>query len=82
MTSALAEPAKAPELVERSGEFDVAAFTKRVSRPAEIRQVWDSGRLYPQILGGVKNSLNGLEFGFGIAADRLAIAAMRIALFR
>jgi intracellular sulfur oxidation DsrE/DsrF family protein len=62
------------DLVEKPGEFDLAAFTKRVSRPAEIRQVWDAGKLYPQILGGVKNSLNGLQFGFHIAADEVALA--------
>jgi len=63
-----------PELVEKSGEFDSGAFTKRVSRPADIRQVWDAGKLYPQILGGVKNSLNALQFSLGISADRLATA--------
>jgi len=73
-SSVLADTGSAAPLVENSTEFDIAAFTKRVSRPADIRQVWDAGKWYPQILGGVKNSLNGLQFGFGIAADRLAIA--------
>lgn len=36
--------------------------------------MWDAGELHPQILGAVKNSLNGLQFGFGIAAGRLATA--------
>jgi intracellular sulfur oxidation DsrE/DsrF family protein len=61
-------------LVEPAGEFDVAAFNKRVSRGAEVRHVWDAGKLYPQILGGVKNSLNGLQFGFGIAPNRIVTA--------
>jgi intracellular sulfur oxidation DsrE/DsrF family protein len=61
-------------LVEKSGEFDVAAFSKIVARGADVRHVWDAGKLYPQILGGVKNSLNGLQFGFGIAATRIATA--------
>ena len=37
-------------LVEQAGEFDVAAFMKRVSRDADVRHVWDAGKLYPQIL--------------------------------
>jgi intracellular sulfur oxidation DsrE/DsrF family protein len=74
MLAAAASEADAIGLVEKSGEFDVAGFNKLVSRSAEIRQVWDAGPLHPQILGGVKNSLNGLQFGFGIAATRLATA--------
>jgi len=74
-SGALADSARPVlDLVEKSGEFDIAAFTRRVSRPANVRPLWDAGKLYPQILGGVKNSLNGLEFGFGMAADRLATA--------
>jgi len=69
-----ADEADAAALVEKAGEFDVAGFNRLVSRSAEVRQVWDAGKLYPQILGGVKNSLNGLQFGFGIAATRLATA--------
>ncbi len=73
-TAARSAPADAVGLVETSDEFDLAAFDKRVSRSAEIRQVWDAGRLYPQILGGVKNSLNGFQFGMGIAADHVVTA--------
>lgn len=73
-TALSAAEADAVDLVEKAGEFDVAGFNKRVSRSAEVRQVWDAGKLYPQILGAVKNSLNGLQFGFGIAATHLATA--------
>jgi intracellular sulfur oxidation DsrE/DsrF family protein len=62
------------ELVQTTAEFDVAAFAKRVSRAAEVRHVWDAGALNPRILGGVKNSLNGLQFGFGIEPGQLATA--------
>ena len=61
-------------LVEKAGEFDIAAFTKRVSRDAQVRQVFDADKLHPQILGAVKNALNGLQFGFGIAPDQIATA--------
>lgn len=68
---------KTPEkigLVEMKTQFDLAGFTRAVDRTADVRQVWDAGELHPQILGSVKNGLNGLQFGFGIAADRLATA--------
>jgi len=62
------------ELVETTAEFDVGTFVRRVSRSADIRHVWDAGTLNPQILGGVKNALNGLQFGFGIDPSRIATA--------
>jgi intracellular sulfur oxidation DsrE/DsrF family protein len=74
VTAASPREAEAMGLVETAREFDLAAFTRLVSREAEIRQVWDAGKLYPPILGAVKNALNGLQFGFGIAPDRLATA--------
>jgi intracellular sulfur oxidation DsrE/DsrF family protein len=72
----VAQPGEAAgiELVEQAGEFDLAAFARRVSRDADVRHVWDSGSLRPTILGGVKNALNGLQFGFGIAPSRIATA--------
>jgi intracellular sulfur oxidation DsrE/DsrF family protein len=73
-TALSAAEADAAALVEKAGEFDVGGFNRLVSRSAEVRQVWDAGKLYPQILGAVKNSLNGLQFGFGIPAARLATA--------
>jgi intracellular sulfur oxidation DsrE/DsrF family protein len=71
-----AQPAGAAnlELVETTGEFNVTAFTKRVSRAADVRQVWDAGVLNPLILGGAKNALNGLQFGFGFDPSRIATA--------
>jgi hypothetical protein len=60
------------ELVEPASEFNLAAFTKLVTQPADIRQVWDAGGYHPLILGAVKNSLNGYQFGFGIAPGRIS----------
>ena len=61
------------KFVERKADFDEAAFDKAVSRPADIRQVFEPVGFNPTILNSVKNSLNGLEFGFGYSADRIAI---------
>lgn len=60
--------------VERSADFDAAAFGKLLGRPAKIRQVVEQVAFKPGILSNVKNSLNGLQFGFGYAPDEIAIA--------
>jgi intracellular sulfur oxidation DsrE/DsrF family protein len=61
-------------LVETASQFDTAAFHHAVETHAEVRQVWDAGELRPTILGAVKNSLNGLQFGFGVAPSDTAVA--------
>lgn len=60
-------------LVETKAQFDFAGFAKAVDKAADVRQVWDANELHPQILGGVKNSLNGLQFGFGIDPTRISM---------
>ena len=61
------------KFVERKEDFDEAAFANAVSRPADIRQVFEPVGFNPTILNSVKNSLNGLEFGFGYPANRITI---------
>jgi intracellular sulfur oxidation DsrE/DsrF family protein len=66
-TAACSTTSDAIGLVEKPGEFDLSAFTKMIAGPAEVRTVFDGGaELHPTILGGVKNALNGWEFGFGV----------------
>lgn len=60
--------------VERAGDFNGAEFARIVGRPADVRQLWEAVAFKPAIFNNVKNSLNGLRFGFGYAADRLALA--------
>jgi hypothetical protein len=36
-----------------------------------VRQVWDAAAIHPRLLGSVKNSLNGLTFGFGVSRERI-----------
>lgn len=60
--------------VERKADFDNAAFAAAVGKPADIRQVWEVIAFNPKVLSNVKNSLNGLQFGFGYPANRIAIA--------
>lgn len=61
-------------LVERRAQFDAAAFDAVVGRPAEIRQLIEAIAFKPVLWNNVKNSLNGLQFGYGHAADQIAIA--------
>lgn len=70
--AALAVPG-GTNLVERRANFDEAAFRRAVERPdAEIRQLCETVSFHPGILNNVKNALNGLQFGYGYPADRLA----------
>ncbi len=61
-------------LVERRADFDEAAFARIVGRPARIRQVVESVAFNPTTLNNVKNSFNGLQFGYGYAPDAIAVA--------
>lgn len=61
-------------LVERKADFDEAAFAKVVGRPADVRIVIEAIAFRPQVFANVKNALNGLQFGFGYAPGRIAIA--------
>ena len=75
VTDACAKSANALELVEARSEFDYAAFSKLVDRPFAVRQLWDVDGYEPLALGGMKNALNGYEFGFGIAPSRIGLIA-------
>ena len=62
------------EYVEPATEFNAGAFAKLVDGAADIRQVWDGGGYHPLVLGAIKNSLNGLQFGYGISPERTLTA--------
>lgn len=61
-------------LVERKADFDAESFAKIVGRDAQIRQLYEAVSFKPSLLNNVKNSFNGLQFGFGYPADAIAIA--------
>jgi intracellular sulfur oxidation DsrE/DsrF family protein len=74
--SGIAGPAAVPggtHRVERRADFDEDAFAAAVGRPAEIRQVYEATSFAPGMLGSIKNSFNGLQFGFGYPAAQIAI---------
>lgn len=60
--------------VERSADFDAQGFDAVVGRPAAIRQLYEAVTFTPAVLGSIKNSFNGLQFGYGYPAGQIAIA--------
>ena len=61
------------DFVERSANFDAAAFARAVDKPANIRQVWEAVAFRPALFNNMKNGLNGLHFGFGYPAERITM---------
>ncbi|HET9028621.1 MAG TPA: hypothetical protein VFN49_00460 [Candidatus Aquilonibacter sp.] len=61
-------------LVERKADFDEAAFRKLLGRPADIRFLIEQISFKPGALANVKNALNGLAFGYGYNASKIAMA--------
>jgi intracellular sulfur oxidation DsrE/DsrF family protein len=74
-TDACAKSASALEMVETKAEFDYPAFVRLVNRPFDIRQLWDVNGYVPTALGAMKNAYNGYQFGYGIPAASIGIAA-------
>ena len=60
--------------VERKSDFDEAAFAKLLGRPADIRQLFEAIAFRPGMWSNVKNSLNGLQYGYGYAPAGIAVA--------
>jgi len=60
--------------VEAKADFDEMLFEQTIGRPAEIRQLFEAVSFHPQMFGNVRNTLNGLVFGFGYASERVAVA--------
>jgi hypothetical protein len=64
------------QLVWRASEWKLAEFQKLVNHPARIKQVYDIVQIGDgKFLNDIKNSLNGLRFGFGIPERQIKIAA-------
>jgi hypothetical protein len=61
-------------LVERKSNFDAAAFDHAVGRTAQIRQLYEAVAFKPTLWNNVKNSFNGLQFGFGYPAGSIIVA--------
>lgn len=69
-------PALHAQLVDRSSDWKLSEFQHLVNTPARIKQVYD---IIPigegKFLNNIKNSLNGLHFGFGYPAHQIQVVA-------
>ncbi len=59
--------------VERRSDFDAQGFARAVGGRAQIRQVYEAIAFHPAILNNIKNSFNGLQFGFGYPPDAISL---------
>lgn len=64
------------QLVWKASEWKLAEFKKLVDDPARIKQVYDVVQIGDgKFLNNIKNSFNGLKFGFAIPERQIKIAA-------
>lgn len=64
------------QLVWKTTDWKLADFQTLVKHPARVKQVYDIVPINDgKFLNNVKNSLNGLEFGFGVPRAELKIVS-------
>lgn len=69
------QPAEA-QLVWKTTEWKLAKFQELVKEPARVKQVYDVVQIGGgKFLNNVKNSLNGLSFGFGVPEKQIKVVA-------
>lgn len=72
---AMASAANA-QLVEKASDWKIADFDRLVGNSSRVKQVFDENQIGGgKFLNNIKNSLNGLQFGFNIPADQIKIVA-------
>jgi hypothetical protein len=70
---AVSAPADA-QLVYKSTDWNVAEFDRLIKNRARVKQVFDETQIGGgRFLNNIKNSLNGLQFGFNIPAEQIKI---------
>ncbi|MBV8118206.1 MAG: hypothetical protein JOZ01_09515 [Candidatus Eremiobacteraeota bacterium] len=60
-------------LIARKDHFDWPAFDRLAGGDADIKQVWEAFSFRPPVFNNLKNSLNGLQYGFGFEPDRIRL---------
>lgn len=79
--AALGMAAEAPrtahaQLVWKGAQWKLASFRKLVNHPAEVKQLWNVTQIGGgKFLNGIKNSLNGLCYGFDVPKDQIKLVA-------
>src|SRR5258708_12938463 len=62
------------QLVYTKSEWKVGEFDQLAKNPAQVKQVYDVTQIAEGgFLNNIKNSLNGLHFGFGIPVEKIKI---------
>lgn len=65
-----------PQLVDKRSDWEIAEFGRLVTNPYRVKQVFDENRIGEgKFLINIKNSLNGLHFGFNIPSDQIKVIA-------
>lgn len=66
----------AAQLVWNTSDWKLNEFRKLVTHSAQIKQVYDVTRIDEgRFLNNIKNSLNGLRFGFAIPEEQIKVVA-------
>lgn len=64
------------QLVYTTADWNRSGFDRIVKNPARVKQVYDAVAIDEgKFLNNIKNSLNGLHFGFGVPVDQIKIVA-------
>jgi len=64
------------QLVYTKSDWKVSEFNQLAKNPAKVKQVYDISQISGgKFLNNIKNSLNGLHFGFGIPHEQIKIVA-------
>src|SRR4030088_1086165 len=64
------------QLVYTKSDWKLSEFNQLAKNPAAVKQVYDVTRIAEGgFLNNIKNSLNGLHFGFGIPEEQIKIVA-------
>jgi intracellular sulfur oxidation DsrE/DsrF family protein len=75
VTVAAATSGANAQLVEKASEWNIAEFERLVKHPSRVKQVFDENGIGGgRFLNNVKNSLNGLHFGFNLSPTQVKIA--------
>jgi hypothetical protein len=64
------------QLVYTKSDWKVSEFDQLAKNPARVKQLYDVTQIAEGgFLNNIKNSLNGLHFGFGIPEEQIKIVA-------
>jgi hypothetical protein len=64
------------QLVYKSTDWNIAEFDRLIKNPARVKQVFDETQIGGgRFLNNIKNSLNGLHYGFNIPVDQIKIVS-------